>query len=137
AVIEGSSNTPNATRTLHMTVSRPRRDTVARTVKYRLVPVTAVPGDDFVPAADTLTFAPGEVEKSVDVQIYTDKKEEPTEYLEFLLEQPGPGATIFRDRATITIVDDDAPKPYQIMASTTMTINGQKVEELGEGPGIN
>jgi hypothetical protein len=54
---------------------------------------TAIAGEDYMPLADTLVFAPGEVMKQVTVDIIGDTQNEPEEYLKIMLSSPS-GATI-------------------------------------------
>lgn len=87
------------------------------TVKYKTVPQTAseAPGNqDYTPRPETtLSFAPGETSKQIDIQTTADNAAEGTESFEVILYDPssnrGTGfAVSLRDRsATVTIFDGD------------------------------
>lgn len=64
-------------------------------------------GADFVPKSGTLTFAPGQVTKTVTVAVKGDDIDEPDERLDFALTAPA-GASIADGQATGTIMDNDS-----------------------------
>ena len=66
----------------------------------------AIPGEDYWPIARTLTFDPGQTNKTITVLIMSDTKAEPDELFVVILSQ-AQGATIADDRALATILDDD------------------------------
>jgi hypothetical protein len=77
-------------------------------VGYATVAGTASAGGDFQPRTGVLTFAPGTTQLSVAVPIVGDLADEPDE--SFVVELSPVGGTVFADRrATVVIVDDDAP----------------------------
>lgn len=94
-------------------------DTV--TVDYATNGGTAVAGEDYVSASNTLTFAPNESVKNIIVNISDDTLDEPlTELFDITLSNPTPtngaqlGSTI---TTTITITDDDDPPVAQFGAT--------------------
>jgi Ca2+-binding RTX toxin-like protein len=99
-----------------VTLSAPSTETV--TVTYSTLFGTANPSGaqtDYNGVVDqTLTFAPGETVKTVPITLIDDAIPEPDETFQLLLETPT-NATLANDRATATIIDDDA-------AATTFTI---------------
>jgi peptide/nickel transport system substrate-binding protein len=69
-------------------------------------------GSDYAGASGTLTFAPGELTKTVDVRVEGDTADEADETFVVRLSNAGKG-TIVRSTGTGTIIDDDqaAPQP--------------------------
>ena len=78
------------------------------TVSYGTAGGTATEGTDYSRASGTLTFAPGDTEKSISVQTHEDTLDEPDETFTVALSNPN-GATLQDDTATGTIEDDDVP----------------------------
>lgn len=103
AVQEGNSGTRNATFTV--TLSPAQTSTVH--VSYTSAPGTASESD-FVPVAGTLTFAPGETKKTIDVAVNGDTIPEPNETFRVML-TTATNATILHSTGTGTIIDDDDP----------------------------
>lgn len=79
------------------------------TVKYSTAKGTAKPGSDFRDTSGTLTFAPGETQKVVRVQILDNTIRESNEKLTITLSQPTGVRLGTPKTATVTIVDDDNP----------------------------
>jgi hypothetical protein len=79
------------------------------TVYLRSVDSSAIGGDDYVAVQGSLTFAPGETNKEISVQILDDDRPEETESFTLLL-QPTAGNTVTgpTDTAKIQILDDDS-----------------------------
>lgn len=70
---------------------------------------TATSGADYVLAAGTLTFAPGEVTKSIAIGLLEDTTDEDNETVVLTLSNPV-GATLGASKVhTLTITDNDAP----------------------------
>ena len=67
---------------------------------------SAIEGDDYSNVIQTLTFAPGEVEKTIQIPIIDDQTSEPTETLTVVLSNPS-GASIADGEGIVTILDDD------------------------------
>lgn len=78
------------------------------TVGYTTQGGTATSGTDFIAAVGTLTFAPGETVKTVNVSVVPDTQAEGNETLSLVLSNAS-GATLATGSATGTIVDDDVP----------------------------
>ena len=78
----------------------------AVTVKYATADGTASAGKDYEAASGTLTFAPGETEKTIALHSIDDGVDEPNET--FDLNFSDGSVTIGpRSKATVTVVDDD------------------------------
>jgi Ca2+-binding RTX toxin-like protein/murein DD-endopeptidase MepM/ murein hydrolase activator NlpD/uncharacterized protein YcfL len=71
----------------------------------------------------SLTFAPGEVLKTISVPLYDDAVAEPLEALQVELRFPS-GATLGRSRATATVIDNDT-----IAAMPAITVSDMVVDE--------
>lgn len=105
----GEGNTPLASK-LVFDVALTTASGQTVTVDYRTVdgyPGAATPGVDYQPVSGTLTFAPGEVVKTVTVPIIGDTTYEPTETVYVALSN-AVGADIESSRGAGEIVNDDA-----------------------------
>jgi hypothetical protein len=75
-------------------------------VAYATADGSATAGNDYTTVSGTLTFAPGETSKTVDVRVRGDVTPENDEQL-FLRLQNARGASVLRGEASGTIADDD------------------------------
>ncbi|MFO1084224.1 MAG: Calx-beta domain-containing protein [Reyranellaceae bacterium] len=101
---EGSAATPgNGTFTVTLSVAS--ASTV--TVKYATADGTAVAGSDYSAQSGTLTFAPGETQKTIKITAIGDSTVEANETLSVLLSSAA-GATIADGTGAGTITNDDA-----------------------------
>ena len=90
-----------------ITVTRVGSTTAAATVDYATADGTAVQGSKYIPAAGTLTFAPGQTSNTFNVQIVDNAVAEGNETVNLLLRNPaGPGLNA-PGRAVLTIADND------------------------------
>ena len=78
------------------------------TVDYRTADGTALASQDYQAVSGTLTFAPGEVEKTVPVAIVADRLVEGDEVFSLVLSNPNQ-ALMGTPQAMIAIVNDDRP----------------------------
>ncbi len=78
------------------------------TVDYATADGTATAGADYLAASGKLSFAPGETEKSVNVEVIGDVANDPTETFVVNLSNPT-NAFLGDGQATGTIVNDDTP----------------------------
>jgi len=91
---------------LNLPVKLSRASAIAVTVGYRTIDGTAQAGKDYVATTGVLTFAPGEVSRTITVVIKPDQKREPNET--FTVELAGAiNANIKRGVGTATILNDD------------------------------
>ena len=105
SVTEGSSGYTTARFTVSL--SAPSDGPVS--VDYATQPGTAAAGSDFVATSGTLTFAPGQTARSVDVSVVGDTLNEANESFGLELSSPQ-GANIGDGHGVGTILDDD-PRP--------------------------
>ncbi|MGB0931173.1 MAG: family 16 glycosylhydrolase, partial [Chitinophagales bacterium] len=99
---EGKNNTA-----VLVTVKLDGTNTTNVVVKYATIEGTATSNIDFRGETDgTLTFSPSETEKTISITILGDENEEADETFEVLLLNPL-NATLARDKATVTIQNDD------------------------------
>ncbi|MEM7113154.1 MAG: Calx-beta domain-containing protein, partial [Chloroflexota bacterium] len=77
-------------------------------VDYATSDVTATAGSDYMGDSGTLTFAPGEVSKTVELDIFEDEFDELNETFGFALANPVNATLTSPNSATVTIADDDA-----------------------------
>jgi uncharacterized protein YcfL len=96
------------------------------TVHYQTYSGTANSGD-FVAQGGSLTFAAGEMVKTVRVTLTNDTTAEPTENFTLYLSGASANATIAHNTATATIIDNDAPS-----GTPVVTINDFVVDESGK-----
>jgi hypothetical protein len=104
SVKEGDSGTTNAAFTV--VLSAASEHTV--TVDFATADVTTTAGADYQDVSGTLTFAPGEITKVVNVLINGDTQQEPNETFILKLSSPS-NATIAKADGIGTIIDDDSP----------------------------
>lgn len=82
-------------------------------VDYAITPLTATPDVDYQPITGTLTFAPGEISKTIGVPVIGDTLNEANE--QFALDFTDPiGLSLKAPRSIGTILDDDAPPTVSI-----------------------
>ncbi|MES2058113.1 MAG: Calx-beta domain-containing protein, partial [Pseudomonadota bacterium] len=118
AVTEGSD--------LVFTVTRSGASTAAVGASWTTVAGTAAAGSDFTAASGTVSFAIGEVSKTIRVATINDSVVEPTEAMTVTLSAPTGGATLGTATATGTINDDDvaAPPPSFAVSNAAGTPEG-------------
>ena len=102
AISEGNTGTTSATFTV--TLSATSAQPV--TVQYATANGSATAGGDYQAASGTLTFAPGEISKTVTVQVNGDRLAEPNETFVLNLSAPT-NATIPGGQGVGTILDDE------------------------------
>jgi Calx-beta domain/FG-GAP-like repeat len=101
-VTEGNAGTASAT----FTVTLGAASTVTVTIAYATSNGTATAGSDYQAASGTLTFAPGQTSKTINVLVKGDGLPEPNET--FVVDLSSPTyATIADGQAMGTIVDDE------------------------------
>lgn len=81
------------------------------TVDYAAQDITATAGSDYVATAGTITFAPGETEKTVSVTVLADALAEADETMSLVLSNPQGGILDAETMATGTIHDSPVPPP--------------------------
>ena len=112
SVQEGDSATTTLTFTARLTDENGRTKTSARTITaaYQVssdAGNTATAGTDYTATSGTLTFAPGETEKTIDVTVMGDTDEEGDETLTMRWVIPWTNVLLASFTATGTIEDDD------------------------------
>ena len=104
-IVEGNVGQSNLS--FNVNLSAPSGQIV--TVNYITANGTASASSDYRAASGTLSFAPGETSKTIDVPVIGDRTSEPDEVLYALLTGSA-NATIGRGRAIGTIINDDASR---------------------------
>jgi hypothetical protein len=105
SVVEDNEGTSSAT----FTVSLSNASSQTITVNYATANNTATAGDDYMNAAGTLTFAPGETSQHLNVESNGDVLNE--ENVSFNVNLTSPvNVTISDGQGIGTIIDDDAPE---------------------------
>jgi len=115
--------------TASVLVSLSAPSTSSVTVDYSVTAGTATAGADFTTSAGTLTFAPGELVKSIAVPLIDDSIVEPSETVLLTISNPSGAVLSTQNTATLTILDDDTPTVS--IAATTPS-----VPEAGPGTGV-
>jgi Calx-beta domain len=96
---------------LMFTVSRTGITTSAVSVQYVSASGTATTGTDFTAVSGTLSFAAGEISKTISVATVNDVAVEANETLTVTLSAPSAGATLGTAVGTGTINDNDSAAP--------------------------
>ena len=123
-----------ATALVTVTLSAPSSTPVS--VGYATHDGTAVAGSDYTAAQGTLTFAPGETTRTVQVAIRGDALVEGNETFELALAAPT-GATLAKAQGIVTIADDDvAARPTQSVADIAVTEGNPVTVATGTGTGV-
>src|SRR5437588_9437511 len=94
-----------------VTLTRGGDTSTAASVSYTTADGTATQKGDYIFAAGTLSFAPGETSKSFTVLIINDAYQEGTETFNVSLSNPVGTALGARTTATVAIFDDDLSPP--------------------------
>jgi hypothetical protein len=120
SVTEGSNGNSNCAFTV--TLTDPSTSPV--TVHYATADGTAIAGEDYLAASGTLTFAPGETSKTINISVIGDRIDEFDETFSVALSSPT-NANLGYSQAVGTIVDDDPPP--------SMVINDASIVEGNHG----
>ena len=108
--------------------------TSAVRVNYATADGTATAGDDYEAVQGTLTFAPGETEKTVSVTVIDDNVEDSGETFRLLLSSPD-GATLADSEATGTLLNIESRDDFPAGTGTTGTVEvgGSATGEIATG----
>ncbi len=118
SISEGNS----ATKPVAVSVTLNAPAAVPVSVDWSTANATAVAPSDYASASGTLTFAPGQTAKSVNITINGDTTVEPGQTFDVVLSHPA-GVVVGGPSAVVTILDDDLP-----LAPSALTVapgNGQ------------
>jgi len=135
SVVEGNSGTVNAV----FTVTLADISGKAEMVSYTTADGTATAGRDYTAASGTLTFAPGEVSKTIVVPVIGDTETEAAETFVLNLTQ-GSDAPLAKRQGIATIADDDVTAVAKTWETSTLADfsaglveTGGLVTDLGDG----
>ena len=92
------------------------------TVRYATEDISALAGNDYYETSGTLTFAAGEVNKAVKVEIIDDSVEDSEETMKLVLSDPT-GAQLADAEAIGTIWNTEPPDDYASNIRTTGTVS--------------
>ena len=98
------------------------------TVDFATADGTAVAGSDYNATTGTLTFAPGDTTRTINLTILNDTTDEANEKLTVELSNAS-GATILDDTGEGTITDND-PEPSMSIADVTVTEGDDGTKEI-------
>ena len=133
-VAEGNAGTT----TMSFTVTLSKTVTQSVSARYATADGSATAPADYTATSGTLTFAPGETGKTIDVTVVGDTEHELYEIFDVVLSNPL-NATISVGRATGTILNDDAAPPparpghYKGMSSQ---LTNFEFDVTGAGTGV-
>jgi len=109
-------------------------NTAAVTVNYKTNIGTALSdgyvNHDYVSATGSLTFAPGEMVKTVRAAIHNDSTVEPAQNFHFGLSSASANATIADSHALATIIDNDAPSGTPVVVINDFTVDEATKEAM-------
>ena len=130
SVTEGDAGTTTLTFTARLTDANGRTQTSSRTItaSYRVSSedgATATAGRDYLETSGTLTFAPGETEKTIDVTVLGDTEDEDDETVTLRWTE-WDGVLLVTYTRTGTILDDDQGASA---ADVTLSVDRSVVDE--------
>ncbi len=96
------------------------------TFRYELVDATALSGSDYVAGGGSLMFLPGEMSKTIEVELIDDEIDEPEESLKLVVVEVE-GAFTLNAEATGRIVDDDPESELVVSDATASEGDGEAV----------
>ena len=128
--VADASVTEGAGAVLAFEVTLDRARNAPVTVDYATGEGEATPGDDYVETSGTLTFAPAETSKTVDVEVLEDSHDEGSETMRFTLANAA-GARI-ADGTAIGTIENSDPMPQAWMVRFGRTVGSQVVDALGQ-----
>jgi hypothetical protein len=123
ATLEG---TGAGTTTVQVPVTLAAPSTQAVTVPWSLEAGTASAGSDFADESGSVTVAAGQLSATVPVAVQPDDAVEPAESFSLRL-QDGSTYDLVRDRAVVTIVDDDTPVAPEVSVGD-LTVSESEAE---------
>ena len=127
SVTEGDDGTA----TLTFAATLDRASPLAINASYQVLSEggnTATAGKDYTATSGTLTFAPGETSKTVDVSVTGDTEDEGDETLTMKWTAwDGDKVLLVSFAATGTIVDDDAPPPAEVTIANASADEGKAI----------
>jgi alpha-tubulin suppressor-like RCC1 family protein len=113
SVVEGSAGSTTANITVTLSGAAPG----VVSAGFSTADMNATSPNDYGAVSGTVTFAPGELSKTVPVEVVGDLQVEPIEYLKVALVSLS-GAIATKTEAVIAIIDDDNPDPVLIGVSS-------------------
>ena len=114
--------------TLDFTVSVSRSSDAEATVDYATSDGTATAGSDYTATSGTLTFAAGEMSKTVTVTVHDDSYNENPETVVLTLSNPS--GAVLGDASAIGTINNTDPMPKAWMVRFGRTVGSQVVDAL-------
>ncbi|MEQ1816891.1 MAG: Calx-beta domain-containing protein, partial [Nitrosomonas sp.] len=93
------------------------------TVSYATSANTAAFNSDYLHISGALTFAPGELSKTVSISIINNAVAEVTENFFLVLSSPSANATIADSFGLATIIDNDAPSGTPVVSINDFVVD--------------
>ena len=89
------------------------------TLNYATADGTAIAGQDYTAASGTLTFNPGETEKTIEIALKNDDRSEVEESFNLIFSDVS-NAIAIEPEVTATIIDDEIPLPKILVADLSL-----------------
>jgi hypothetical protein len=105
----GGSYLEGSGRVAPFTVTKSGSTALTHSINFGVTAGSASAGSDFTPGSGTLTFAPGETVKSIEVTVLDDAVFEGNEFASIALSNPTGGATFGNAPWSFEILDNEAP----------------------------
>lgn len=121
--------------TLALNLTQPSEQTI--TIDYATSNGTATGGNDFTAASGTLTFAPGETNKTIQINLIDDAVVEVTESFTVVLSNPVNVSLGGGNTATITIADNEGVQFTSTAYSVQETDGTATITVVLSGPSTN
>jgi GH25 family lysozyme M1 (1,4-beta-N-acetylmuramidase) len=136
-VSEASTSAPitivrsgNTTSTVSVTARTIDNPAAVRCDDTTTLPGTAFPRCDYATTVETLTFAPGETQKTISVPLINDSFVEPNENVQLALSNPTNASLGAQGTMTLTIISDDAPGAANPIFGTDFFVRMQYLDFL-------
>ena len=126
--------------TVDFAVTLSRAASEAVTVDYATSDGTAKAGVDYTAVSGTLTFAPGETEKTVSVSVLDDSHDEGEETFTLTLSNVAGGNAYLEDATATGTIENSDPMPRAWLVRFGRTVASQAVDAIGgrmEGGGTH
>ena len=107
SIVIGDETVSESAGVARLTVRLAPARSTAVTVDWATEDITATAGADYTAASATVTFDPGETEQTIDVMLLDDALEEADETFRVRLGTPSGDASLARNTAEVTILDDE------------------------------
>lgn len=118
-------NVPEASAAIALSVTRNGDVSGSTTVNYATSDGTATAGSDYTATSGTLTFAPGELVKTISVPLLNDSVYEgPNQTFNVALSAPSGGAVLGSPSTAVVTIIDDESVPFMLITNSVAVNEG-------------